>query len=76
MLNLTTLQLIHCFPHPSAASNLSDITNMAVGQNGVITVLPFSLENAVRLPQYVHRTELEDSHWLCRFRVLLMQGVA
>jgi hypothetical protein len=74
-MNLTALQLFQHSPHSPAALNPSDITNMAIGQNPVTTISTFFLDGAVRLPQYDHRTELDNSHWLYR-AVLLMQGVA
>jgi hypothetical protein len=61
---LTALQLVQRFPYSSEASNPSDITNMAVGQDRFVVILTFFLDKAVRLPQYVHRTGLDDSHWL------------
>lgn len=64
IVDLTALRLVQHLLHSSAASEPSDITNMAVGQDRVLIILTFCFERAVRSPQYVHRTELDDSHWL------------
>ena len=61
---MTALQHVERFPALSAASNPSDITNTAVGQRRVMSILTLFLDKIVRYPQYVHRTELDDSHWL------------
>ena len=63
-MNMTALQLVERFSAPSAASSPSDITNMAVGQRRVMAILTLFLDKIVRYPQYVHRTELDDPHWL------------
>jgi hypothetical protein len=63
-MDLAALQLVQHFPPSSKVSNPSDITKMAVGQNRVIIILTSSINEAVRLPEYVHRTELDNSHWL------------
>lgn len=65
-MELTALQLFRGFPPPSAASYLSDITNMVVGQSRVMIISTLVLDKTVRYPRYVHRTELDDCHWLCR----------
>ena len=64
IVDLTALRLVQHLLHSSAASEPSDITNMAVGRDGVMIILPFSCNKAVRLPQYVHRTETNGFHWL------------
>ena len=61
---MTTLQPVERFPALSAASNPSDITEMAVGQRRVMFMLTLFLDKIVRYPQYVHRTELESCDWL------------
>lgn len=78
IMTLTALQLVERFPPPPAASGLSDITNIAIGQNKVTIILTFSLGEAVRQSQYVHRTESDRCHWLycaapagCRFATCL-----
>lgn len=58
-MNMTALQLVERFPAPSAASNLSDITNMAVGQRRVMIILTLFSDKTIRYPQYMHRTELD-----------------
>lgn len=49
------------------------MTNIAIGQDSVMTISTFFLDKSVQLPQYEHRTELDDSHWLHH---TLMQGAA
>ena len=49
---------------PFCGINPSDITNTAVGQRRVMIISTLCLDKIVRFPQYVHRTELDDSHWL------------
>lgn len=63
-MNLAALRLIQRFPHSSRASNLSDNTKMAIGEDGIMTISTLFFDKAVRSPQYDHRTELDDSHWL------------
>ena len=72
-MNMTALQLVERFSALSAASNPSDITNMAVGQRRVMMILTLAL---TKLSDILNMCIGQNSTILIGCSSELMQGVA